>query len=94
MSIEQATAFIEDILKNPGMRENIETCMTIEERLSLAKSIGYGFSIDDFREVAAAFNADFHTRAILDSGCRVVTAESGGNYCGIYNTPAPIEKQH
>ena len=94
MSIEHATAFIEDILKNPGMKEEIETCRTIEERLSLAKSIGYGFSIDDLREVAAVFNSDFQVREILDSGCRVVTAESEVNYCCVYNTPAPIEELH
>ena len=88
MSIEQATAFIEDILKNPGMREDIEKCMTIEERLSLAKSIGYGFRIDDVMEISGAFNSSFQKAETSDSMRRKGKVKSKINNCCVYN-PEP-----
>ena len=88
MSAEHAKAFIQDLLENPGIKEELGTCSTVEERLSVAKSRGYDVTIDDVREVAAALNFDFQSRATFDSVCRVVTAESGVSNCYTYN-PAP-----
>ncbi len=84
MSIEYAKAFIQDLLENPSMKEELGKCSTIEERLSVAKSNGYGFTIDDIKEVATAFNSDFSSRTAHDSACRVVTAASGAYNCGTF----------
>ena len=88
MSIEQATAFIEDILKNPGMKEDIQTCKTVEERLTLAKSIGYGFSIDDLIEISSAFNSGFQKTETSDLLRRMGKKKNGVNNCCVYN-PEP-----
>lgn len=89
MSIEQAKAFIQDLLENPSVTEELGMCSTIEERLSVAKSIGYSFTLDDVKEVAAVLNSDFQSRLAFDSACRVVTAETEVNSCCVYN-PAPF----
>ncbi|MEI6651490.1 MAG: Nif11-like leader peptide family natural product precursor [Chlorobiaceae bacterium] len=81
MSIEHTKAFIQDLLENSDMKEELWKCSTIEKRLSIAESIGYGVTIDDVREMAAAFNADVQLRTTLDASCRVVIAERSTNNC-------------
>ena len=85
MSIEQVQAFMQDVLENPWMKDDVVKCSTIEERLTFATSNGYGVTIDDFREVAATFNSGFKKCETPDSGGRLLWNESS---CYQYH-PAP-----
>lgn len=87
MSLEQAHAFIDHLLENPPLQDELSNCSSIEERLLIAQSNGYDVNIDDFKTVGDEFLINKKKPSSFGSTCHVVIAKSSRNVCQPFAAP-------
>lgn len=70
MSTEAARKFIEKLKTDEMFNSKVRECRTAGERMILAKEAGFGFTVDEMKEIREEQLSDNELDAVAGAGCR------------------------